>query len=249
LGEPNNVYIVLDLPNLILKAPANWFGDDTLQIAVIDPLMASDTATIYVNVKSVNDDPYFDELPDLLELIVENETVLTLSEYLVDYDLPVDRMTWDITSSPVGLQLDFDALSTQLTIMAPNMPGNYMVYLNVTDYFGAAAADSFDVNVTLDPTSIDAVPGDIPTTYSLDQNYPNPFNPTTHIKYALPEAGEVLVEIYNLLGQRILTLVDKYQAAGYHIVDFEASHLPTGLYFYRIKADKFSSVKKMMLMK
>jgi hypothetical protein len=120
----------------------------------------------------------------------------------------------------------------------------------VTDDSGATAEGSFFVNVTHDPElAIENLEVGIPSSYVLKQNYPNPFNPSTHIKFGLPQAGDVLVEIYNLLGQKIITLFDGYKAAGYHIVEFDASNLPTGMYFYRIQADKFNSVKKMMLIK
>jgi uncharacterized protein YqfB (UPF0267 family) len=244
-----SVFIELDLPNIILKAPANWFGHDTLKIAVIDPELASDTATIYIEVKSVNDAPTFSEFTDPLEMIVETETMLTMSDYVVDNDLPDDNLSWEITSSPDGLQLQFDAESTELTLTAPAAAGTFTVQVSVTDDSSATAVESFEVNVTLDPTSIEDLAGDIPTVYSLEQNYPNPFNPSTHIKYGLPDAGEVLVEVYNLLGQKVITLFDGYQAAGYHILDFEANSLPTGIYFYRIQTKEFQSIKKMMLIK
>jgi len=249
IGEPEHVFIEVDLPNLILKAPANWFGFDTLQIVVIDPEFAADTATIYIEVKSVNDIPYFSELPDSLELIVETEDMLTMSDYAMDNDLPDDNLTWDITSSPEGLQLQFDPESTDLTITAPDVPGRYMVRVSVTDDSLATAVDSFEVIIILDPSSVADLTNGIPVSYSLEQNYPNPFNPTTHIKYGLPYAGEVLVEVYNLLGQKIVTLFDSYQSAGYHVLEFDASNLPSGIYFYRIQSKEFQSIKKMMLIK
>ena len=123
-----------------------------------------------------------------------------------------------------------------------------MVTMTVTDDSAATADSSFYVNVT-NPTSVRELATGIPKTYSLEQNYPNPFNPTTRIKFGLPKAGDVLVEVYNLLGQKIVTLFDGYRAAGYHVIEFEADNLPTGLYFYRIKADNYHMVKKMMLLK
>ena len=77
------------------------------------------------------------------------------------------------------------------------------------------------MRVTLDPTSVETLAFGIPTQYVLEQNYPNPFNPMTHIRFGLPQAGDVLVEVYNLLGQKVITLLDEYKAAGYHEVDFE----------------------------
>lgn len=89
----------------------------------------------------------------------------------------------------------------------------------------------------------------IPLAYELSQNYPNPFNPTTTIKFALPRATYVTLEIFNTLGQNVLHLVDANYDAGYHEVKFDASNLASGTYFYRIRAGQFVAVKKLMILK
>ncbi len=89
----------------------------------------------------------------------------------------------------------------------------------------------------------------LPADYSLGQNYPNPFNPTTTIQYALPSSGHVALRVYDVLGREVRTLVDNDESAGYHSVAFDASNLPSGVYFYRIEAGKYTSVKKLMLVK
>jgi len=91
---------------------------------------------------------------------------------------------------------------------------------------------------------------ELPTEYSISQNYPNPFNPSTRIQYALPEAGNVTLYIYNLLGQRVKTIFDNVpQSAGTHEVVFSAQELPSGIYFYSFNTNDFMQVKKMILMK
>lgn len=89
----------------------------------------------------------------------------------------------------------------------------------------------------------------LPKEFALDQNYPNPFNPSTKIEYAVPKESRVRLEVYNLLGQRIATLVDEVKSAGYYTASFDAVGLSSGLYFYRMNAGEVSFLKKMMLVK
>jgi hypothetical protein len=105
--------------------------------------------------------------------------------------------------------------------------------------------------VSATPYGVNSIPkiNQIPKEFALYQNYPNPFNPTTKIKYDLPKATNVTIEIYNMLGQKIVTLVNSYKAAGSHSALLDASLLSSGVYLYRIQADKFSQVKKLVVMK
>jgi hypothetical protein len=96
----------------------------------------------------------------------------------------------------------------------------------------------------------------LPSEYALEQNYPNPFNPSTDIAYALPEVSHVKIVLYDILGQEVLTLVDEVQVAGYQSTHFDGSSLPSGVYFYLLKAigvddpaKSFMQVKKMILAK
>jgi flagellar hook assembly protein FlgD len=93
----------------------------------------------------------------------------------------------------------------------------------------------------------------------LNQNYPNPFNPTTNIRYALPVDSRITLEIFNVIGQRVRTLVNDNMAAGYHTMEWDGasdagSRLASGVYFLRLSATgvngaKFSDVNKLVMMK
>lgn len=85
--------------------------------------------------------------------------------------------------------------------------------------------------------------------FSLQQNYPNPFNPTTAINYSLAKRSNVLLKVYNMLGQEVATLVNSQQEIGSHSINFDASKLASGLYIYKIQAGNFIQSKKMMLLK
>jgi hypothetical protein len=91
--------------------------------------------------------------------------------------------------------------------------------------------------------------GIMPTEFSLDQNYPNPFNPVTTIHYALPISGRVILRVYSVLGQEVATLVDEIQEAGFKSVEFDASQMTSGVYYYRIVAGEYNESKRMVLVK
>ncbi len=93
--------------------------------------------------------------------------------------------------------------------------------------------------------SITVVPGE----YFVSESYPNPFNPTTSINYQIPTNNLVTLKVYNLLGEEIATLVNEEKPAGTYNVNFDGSSLPSGMYFYKLNAGKFSETKKMMLLK
>lgn len=88
-----------------------------------------------------------------------------------------------------------------------------------------------------------------PSKFELLQNYPNPFNPSTVIKFRLSETAQVRLSIYNVLGEKVTTLVNGKLDAGYYSYNFNASNLANGIYFYELNAGSYSYVKKMVLQK
>lgn len=89
----------------------------------------------------------------------------------------------------------------------------------------------------------------LPGSYGLSQNIPNPFNPSTVINYQLPEEAHVSIIVYNILGEEVALLVDRFEPAGYKSVEFSAAGISSGVYFYRILTDAFIDVKKLVVMK
>jgi len=90
---------------------------------------------------------------------------------------------------------------------------------------------------------------ELPSEYELVQNYPNPFNPSTKINYQIPELSFITIKVYDVLGNEITTLVNEEKPVGNYEVEFNASILPSGVYFYKLRAGNFVETKKMLLMK
>ncbi|MEK9139137.1 MAG: T9SS type A sorting domain-containing protein, partial [Bacteroidota bacterium] len=88
-----------------------------------------------------------------------------------------------------------------------------------------------------------------PDKFFVAQNFPNPFNPTTMIEFILPKDTRVKLDVYNIIGQHIATLVDEVKPAGYYEVPFDASGLGSGVYFYRVATSEGTSHKKMLLLR
>ena len=103
--------------------------------------------------------------------------------------------------------------------------------------------------VLVDGTSLSVDEEFIPTEFALHQNYPNPFNPVTTIQFDIPEAGEVRLDVYNILGKKVATLVQGRHEIGGYTVGWDAAGIASGIYYYRISSAKFTSTKKMILMK
>ncbi len=99
------------------------------------------------------------------------------------------------------------------------------------------------------PIGIDNDLSSLPDDITLSQNYPNPFNPTTTIYYTLPKSLFVSLAVYDFHGRKVQMLVDERKQAGLYNVEFEASHLASGIYFYRLQAGDFAQSKRMVLLK
>lgn len=119
---------------------------------------------------------------------------------------------------------------------------NQTVTGTTTTFSGFAAG-------TMTSTSTETTNTDRPDQFTLHQNFPNPFNPSTVIRYSLPAASQVRIEVFNLLGQQVAVLVNERKTAGQHRINFNAGNLSSGLYLYRIVTPEFTQSHKMMLLK
>jgi hypothetical protein len=230
----------------VFHSPPHWYGKDTLTLRVSDGEL-SDSSDFGIEVQSVNDIPIF-SFEDTLSFENTSNLVLQMPDHVTDADNSFEELTLSFGVSNSQIVYTYNETTSELTLQAPGYTGSGKLYCRAEDILSAVGFDTVNIKVfTLsditNPSSI------LPDRFVLEQNYPNPFNPETHIRFGIPEAGEVILEVYNSLGERIAIIDTGYKAAGYHDVLFEAHHLPSGVYFYRIRINSFSQVKKMLLMK
>jgi hypothetical protein len=185
----------------------------------------------------------------------ENDTYLKRCDFRPPFD---DGAEWYLTFT--------DLPDRVLTVSGiGNIPYGMDAWLILDDKSKMHLEDGSAINLPDGVTSARLVIGNesylkdnesivVPKAFALEQNYPNPFNPITTIKFALPEPSSVRLEIYNLLGQRVTTLIDKELPAGDYSAVWEGTDdigqpVASGMYLYKIEAGKYKASKKMMLLK
>jgi len=223
---------------------------DTIDNRLLAPLWGFDD-TIQYDTSSVSAIYYYQ---DTTSYLFTNINEPYISSGFQHSQIPVGG-NW-ITSGlngaeVVGLTEDTIAIITEYNA------GNYWsIYIsNMPEYLGDSLDAQFLYNaITFDDqfTGIDDRYSNKPPmldNYLLDQNYPNPYNPSTTISYSIPKLTFVTLKVFDVLGNDIATLVNEYRPAGKYEVEFDASTMPSGVYFYQLKAGNYIDTKKMILMK
>jgi Secretion system C-terminal sorting domain len=141
---------------------------------------------------------------------------------------------------------------TSWTAVNTGLTNTYIVSLAVSGANLFAGTDDF--GIWLRPlanmlTSVSLRPDEKPTVFDLRQNYPNPFNPSTSIEFDLGESMNVMLTVYDVLGREVLTLVNEKKAAGVHTVTWDASGMPSGVYYYSLQAGSLRETRKLVLVK
>ena len=268
-------------PNLVYKPNPNFFGPDSFKFVVNDGVIDSDSALVSIIVNSINDKPSdFDLISpvDQFEIRITNNNVDNAKvsfSWHESIDIDMDKLNYIFhyqfemnNNNDEKFQLDYDT-----TINETSVDFIYRKFLKELDSslstrgqitWSVDVTDGIDTVINNEQriikvegkyaalsTNEDKV---FPKKYILYQNYPNPFNPITSIKYDLPRETPVTIEIYNIIGNKITTLIDKNMDAGSHIVrwnstDNNGAKIPSGIYFYHIKTNEFIKTKKMILLK
>lgn len=153
------------------------------------------------------------------------------------------------TEPPFGDPLDpGDTLLTSVHVFAYNNDGTANVQIQVGTFRNPNDRVTIDFTATTLPVSVEDETITAKDFY-LNQNFPNPFNPATRINYGVAKAGNVEISVYNILGNKVSSLVNEFKLAGNYSVDLNASKLSSGVYFYKIVANGFVQTKKMILEK
>ena len=153
--------------------------------------------------------------------------------------------TSDSTQGSDSWDAPIDASHTTFSFVI-KFPGVHKYYCK---FHGGPNGSGMSGTITVNSPTFVADNSVSPSSYLLEQNFPNPFNPTTEIKYYLPHKSFVTLKIFNVLGRPVSTLVNEEEPSGIYKVRFNASELNSGVYFYQLKANEFSDVKKMIVLK
>ncbi len=201
--------------------------------------------------EGVDDSPLFSNLPDPFEVRTEDTQILNLWDYVSDTNTLDNQLDFrfDIISDSVET-INFNPSNGIFSVTARPEADTFYVAIQVRNLDGIASYDTLEVQTDPSFATSAELMAELPVEAELKQNYPNPFNPSTVITYAVPQSGTVRLEVFDLIGRKVATLVDnERKAAGWYQIAFDASNLASGIYFYRIVAGKYVDSKRMTLIK
>jgi len=167
-------------------------------------------------------------------------------------DADDDSLTFTALLKPDFLALIANSRSPNYSAILQGIPlasdtGRYNISVLLNDGYGGADTLNYILRVEI-ATGIKPEES-LPTEFVLFQNYPNPFNPNTTISWQSPVSSHQTLKVYDVLGNEVATLVDEYKPAGRYEIEFNASELPSGTYFYRLRAGAYINTKKLILLK
>jgi hypothetical protein len=232
---------VIDLPNetpFIILGDLNLVGDRQQLITLLTGEI------INTPIFGIGGPPDWDntDLKDLLSQQSDKRTAYTWRDD--GNSFPPGRLDYQIYSnSVINVEKDFVIQTEVMSASRLNQYGLQMLDTRTaSDHFPKVADISFDtVTIVRDEIKV--------SEYKLEQNYPNPFNPKTNIDFQIADFGFVSLKVYDILGNYVTTLINEYLSAGEYEVEFNASQLPSGIYFYQLNTGNYLETKKMMLLK
>ncbi len=215
--------------------------------AVTDQSGLSASQSIMILVNNTNRAPVFTtELPAGVVVPVNVPDPIAYTFKYAATDPDNDNIFFSLISGPFGSSITSDGEFSWAPTQ-DQLGKSYTVAVQVSD--GKLSTMSYQIITAADKTTDVKVTAGIPNQYQLFQNYPNPFNPSTTITFDIPESGFVALTLYNMLGEKVDVLVNRVMNAGSYKVNYNATKLNSGIYFYRIQTNNFAQVKKMILLK
>jgi hypothetical protein len=249
-SDNQNIETILDNFSLSLLSEHNYFGNGTIIITGTDITHLSVSDTFNVTITSVNDAPEFIQLPDTLGVESEIPASLSIWNFVEDPETADDQLSYQFTDNNELLDWDFDSASGELTIsIQESYTQTDAIIITVVDDSGAVTSDSIIIIEGPYVSLPDDWNNQLPTEFVLQQNFPNPFNPTTTIRFGLPRKAPVVIELFNMQGQRVKELIREEKPAGFHEIRVNMSDLASGLYLYRLMSEDFVQVRKMLYLK
>ena len=257
---------------LTLTPAVNWNGTANVTVSVSDGALL-DTTSFTLTVNAVNDAPSSFDLVETDAVITITESELSTGSLDLEWegaeDVDGDSITYHFTATlTVGTyteQMDSSLADTNFSLMSYQELYDKLFAMesttaelewNVTadDAQISTPAGNGPLTLTIDVSSLSIDDELMPDVFALHQNYPNPFNPVTNIRFDVPENSMVTMVIYDLLGQKVKTLVNYEMNAGFHSIQWNGTNdhgkpLASGMYIYRINAGGFHAVKKLVFMK
>ena len=278
--DPLNGKLRGELPDVMYIPNDNFYGKDSIKYNVNDGIQNSKTASVFIHVKSLNDPPTnlsFQSPDDESEIVI---TINNLEGSQANFkwhqstDPDDDKLqylfnSWYEIIDQNG-KLNTESIDSVLYNTEYSIPykrflgyldkhrsprGKFIWNVNVTDGKDTTYSNiRFTLNIEGKYIALSVQDDIIPKSYSLKQNYPNPFNPITRIQFDIPSRSKVSINIYDILGSKVTTLINQDIEPGRHVITWNAvdsnnRKLPSGLYFYQIHADSFIATKKMILVK
>jgi hypothetical protein len=245
--------LALTLPIHEFPAPAKQIQDepeDQILLTVIDGNSSQLLEIILENGVNMPAPP---SAPNSYKVGLEGESTILGGLYLKYY---LSRELADKVFVPITLEGPEREITLKWEVIGfqnfPIMLTSDEVDVNVEGSGEATFSSQVinDMEVALGGTIVSGEVGvERPVEFTISQNYPNPFNPSTTLQFGIPEASNVKLEVFNMLGQKVATLVSEKLQAGYHTARFDAGGLSSGVYIYQIQAGNFTQTKKMLLIK
>jgi len=240
--QEENFYYLL-LKDEGVEIPSNFYYKQNLKFTTAGPLVVDSILSVHFPaMKRFSTMPYLKNIGNSLpitgvsmKIICEDPWIINFPGVTVSFPT-IQPGTTSISNAVVALYYD-----------STSFPGYFNLKFEIMSDGWCYWKDSLRFEPVI--VGIDEETNEIPTEYFLSQNFPNPFNPNTMISWQSPVGSWQTLKVYDVLGNEIATLADEYKPAGRYQVEFDASRLASGIYFYQLRAGEYISVKKMILIK